>query len=322
MRQWLEYAAAWLGLKALGILPRPLARAIGQGFASLAFTIRRPLRRVAEFNLALAFPGWPPAKREQVVRGMVRQVGWMAAEFSQFPKQRRETIERIVEREGFEHFDRAKRQGKGVLFLTGHMSAWELAPFAQALYGDPLHFLVRPIANRRVDSLINKYRCLSGNRPIEKNRSARAILKILAEGGTIGVLADHNTVLEEGVFVDFFGRKACTTSGLARLALRTGAAVVPGFLRWDDAHKKYRLQFQPAVELARTGNEEADVVENTARFMRVVEEYIRAYPDQWLWAHKRWKTRPPGEAPIYHQASQAAPQSPLKNAIRTEGETR
>ncbi|MGC1831281.1 MAG: lysophospholipid acyltransferase family protein, partial [Candidatus Acidiferrales bacterium] len=238
-------------------------------------------------------------QRKRWVRGMVRQIGWMAGEFSQFPKYRREGIERIVVLDGFENFDRARRRGKGVLFLTGHMSAWELAPFAQALYGHPLHFLVRPIANGRVDALINRYRCLSGNQPIEKNRSARAILKVLGEGGTVGILADHNAILEEGVFVPFLGIPASTSAGLARIALHTDAAVVPGFLSWDEGRRKYRLRFEPAVELARSGNEEADVRENTARFTRVIEEYVRAHPDQWLWVHKRWKTRPPGEQPMY-----------------------
>jgi KDO2-lipid IV(A) lauroyltransferase len=299
MREWLEYAVAWAGLKSLGLLPRPVARFVGVCFVSAGYALRAPLRRAAIFNLRLAFPDWSEAQRKQVIRGMIRQVGWMAGEFSQFPKYTRENIERIVIIDGFENFDAAHRRGKGVLFLTGHMSAWELAPFAHALYGYPLHFLVRPIANRRVDALINRYRCGSGNRPIDKNRAAREILRVLGDGGTVGILSDHNTTLEEGVFVNFFGIPASTTSGLARIALRTNAAVVPGFLCWDEERRKYRLRFEPAVELARTRNEEADVVENTARFTRVIEDYIRAHPDQWPWVHKRWKTRPPGEKPIY-----------------------
>ena len=283
----------------MGLLPRPAARWAGASFAAVAYAIRTPLRRAAMFNLHLAFPDWSEARRRKAARAMIRQVGWMAGEFSQFPKYTRENIERIVLLDGFENFDAARRRGKGILFLTGHMSAWELAPFAQALYGHPLHFLVRPIANRRVDALINGYRCLSGNQPIEKNRSARSILKVLGDGGTVGILADHNTTIEEGVFVDFFGIPASTTSGLARLALRTDAAVVPGFLSWDAQRRKYRLRFEPAVELVRTEDEESDVRETTQRFMRVVEDYIRMYPDQWLWVHKRWKTRPPGEPPIY-----------------------
>ncbi len=299
MREWFEYAAAWLGVKSLGLLPRPAARFAGASFAAGAYALRAPLRRAAIFNLSLAFPDWSDAQRRGVIRRMIRQVGWMAAEFSQFPKYTRKNIEKIVVLDGYENFDAARRRGKGVLFLTGHMSAWELAPFAHALYGHPLHFLVRPIANQRVDALINRYRCLSGNQPIEKNKSARSILRILGDGGTVGILSDHNTVLEESVFVDFFGIPASTTSGLARIALRTDAAVVPGFLSWDSARRKYRLRFEPAIELARTGDEENDVRENTARFTKAIEDYVRAFPDQWLWVHKRWKTRPPGEKEIY-----------------------
>jgi len=299
MREWIEYAAAWLGIKALGILPRRAARFAGASFAAVAYTIRTPLRRAAEFNLRLAFPDWTDARRKKAIRRMIQQIGWMAGEFSQFPRYTRERIERIVVIDGAENFERARLRGKGVLFLTGHMSAWELAPFAHALYGHPLHFLVRPITNRRVDSLVNGYRCLSGNRPIEKNRSARAILKVLGDGGTVGILSDHNTSLEESIFVNFFGVPASTTTGLARIALRTDAAVVPGFLSWDYERKIYRLGFEPAIELARSGNDEADVRENTARFTLAIEDYIRAHPDQWLWVHKRWKTRPPGEPPVY-----------------------
>ena len=130
--------------------------------------------------------------------------------------------------------------------------------------------------------------------PNEKNRSARAILKALAEGGTVGILSDHNTIPEESVFVDFFGIPASTTSGLARVALRTGRRRRSRIPLLGPGRRKYRLSFRPAVELARTNNEEADVVENTARFTHVIEDYIRAHPDQWLWMHKRWKTRPPG----------------------------
>lgn len=299
MRKWLEFAGAWLALRTLGLLPRPLARGMGAALARALYWFRPPLRRAAMFNLRLAFPDWTDAQRRRAIRGLIRQMGWMAGEFSQFPRYRREAIERIVVLDGFENFAAAQSRGKGVLFLTGHMSAWELAPFAHALYGHPLHFLVRPLDNARVDELINRQRCLSGNTPIDKNQSARAMLKILRDGGTVGILADVNTSLEEGVFVDFFGVPACATTGIARLALRTDAAVVPGYVFWDEKMRKYRLRFEPAVELARTGDEEADIRENTQRFMRVIENYARRYPDQWLWVHKRWKTRPPGEKPLY-----------------------
>ena len=299
MRKWLEFSVAWVLLKFLGVLPRWMARATGARMAAILLWFRPSLRRTALFNLRLAFPEWTKARRRRTLRGLVRQIGWMAAEFAHFPKYSRENIERLVVLDGFENFAAAQARRKGILFLTGHMSAWELAPFAHALYGHPLHFLVRPIDNARVDALVNRYRCLSGNRPIEKNQSARTILGVLREGGTVGILADHNTSPEEGVFVNFFGIPASTTTGVARIALRTDAAVLPGYLCWDENLRKYRLRFEPTVELARTGDEQKDILENTQRFTRVVEEYARAHPDQWLWVHKRWNNRPPGEKPIY-----------------------
>lgn len=299
MHKWLEFCVAWVLLKFLGVLPRWMARATGARMAAILLWFRPSLRRTALFNLRLAFPEWTEARRRRTLRGLVRQIGWMAAEFAHFPKYSRENIERLVVLDGFENFAAAQARRKGILFLTGHMSAWELAPFAHALYGHPLHFLVRPIDNARVDALVNRYRCLSGNRPIEKNQSARTILGVLREGGTVGILADHNTSPEEGVFVNFFGIPASTTTGVARIALRTDAAVLPGYLCWDENLRKYRLRFEPTVELARTGDEQKDILENTQRFTRVVEEYARAHPDQWLWVHKRWNNRPPGEKPIY-----------------------
>lgn len=299
VRERLEYAAAWLLLKTIGAMPRALARFVGAQTAASLLWLRPGLRRAATENLRLAFPEWTSKQRRAAIRGMVRQLGWMAAEFAQFPRYTKKNIERIVLLDGFENFAAAQARGKGVLFLTGHMSAWEVAPFAQALFGYPLHFLARAIDNPRMDALINRYRCLSGNLPIEKNQSARAVLKVLGAGGTVGILADHNTLLSEGVFADFFGIPACTTAGLARFALHTDAAVVPGFLHWDAVLRKYRLCFEPAVELIRTGDDETDIRENTQRFTSVVENYVRRYPDQWLWLHRRWKTRPPDEPSVY-----------------------
>lgn len=299
MRAWLEFFGAWCVLRGLGALPRPAARAAGALLVRLLYWLRPPLRRVGLFNLRLAFPDWTDRERRRVLRGLVQQIGWMAGEFSQFPKHTRERIERIIVLDGFENYAAAQARGKGVLFLTGHMSAWELAPFAHALYSGPLHFLVRPMDNPGVDALITRYRCLSGNTPVDKNQAARAILAILRDGGTVGILADHNTSRDEGVFVDFFGTPACTTTGLARFALRTDAAVVPAYVLWDAPLRKYRLRFEPPVELVRTGEDARDIRESTARFARVIEQYARQHPEQWLWVHRRWKTRPPGAPPIY-----------------------
>ena len=301
MREWLEYAAVWTVLKTLGALPRGLARGLAAAVAFALYTTLPKLRRTAEFNLRLAFPEWDTARRNEVIRGMVRNLGWMAAEFARFPRYTRENIEQMVVLEGHENFLNGQHRGKGVLYLTGHIGAWELSSFAHALYGFPLHYMARPLDNARVDALVNRYRCLSENEPIFKNESARALLKILKEGGTVGILADQNTMPEEGVFVDFFGKSACTTTGIARVALHTDAAVVPGYAYWDEGIGKYRLRFEPAVELIRTGDTERDVFVNTQKFAKVIEGIIRKHPEQWVWVHARWKTRPPGEALLYDQ---------------------
>jgi Kdo2-lipid IVA lauroyltransferase/acyltransferase len=299
VRERLEYAAVWLLVKTIGAMPRPMARFTGASIASLLFWLRPGLRAAAEENLKLAFPDWSAKQRKAAIRGMVQQLGWMAAEFTHFPKYTKANLDEVVLVDGFENFARGKAKGNGVLYLTGHMSAWELAPFAHGLHGNPLHFLVRPIDNPRVDALVAKYRCSWGNQTIDKNNSVRAVMKALGAGGAVGILADHNTGLNEGVFVDFFGIPACTTAGLARFALRTGAAVIPVFVHWDGAIRKYRLCFYPEVELSRTGDDAADIRENTQRFTGVIENHVRQYPDQWLWVHRRWKTRPLGEPPIY-----------------------
>jgi KDO2-lipid IV(A) lauroyltransferase len=299
MREWLEFAAVWTVLRTLGALPRGLARGLAAAVAFALYATQPKLRRTAEFNLRLAFPEWDAARRNAVIRGMVRNLGWMAAEFARFPKYTRENIEEVVVLEGHENFLNGQRRGKGVLYLTGHIGAWELSSFAHALYGFPLHYMARPLDNARVDALVNRYRCLSGNEPIFKNESARALLKILKEAGTVGILADQNTMPEEGVFVDFFGKSACTTTGIARVALHTEAAVVPGYAYWDEGIGKYKLRFEPAVELIRTGDTERDVFVNTQKFATVIEGIIRKHPEQWVWVHARWKTRPSGEAPLY-----------------------
>jgi KDO2-lipid IV(A) lauroyltransferase len=299
MKEWLEYAAVWAILELLGTLPRAVARPVAAMVARLFYAMLPRLRRTAEFNVRLAFPEWDAAQQQAVIRGMVQNLGWMAAEFSRFPKYRRENIEEVLILDGHENFVNGQRQGKGVLYLTGHIGAWELSSFAHALYGFPLHYMARPLDNARVDALVNRYRCLSGNQPIFKNESARALLTILKGAGTVGILADQNTLPEEGAFVDFFGKSACTTTGIARVALHTGAAVVPGYAYWDSSIDKYRLRFEPAVELVRTGDTQRDIFVNTQKFAKVIEEIIRKHPEQWVWVHARWKTRPKGEPELY-----------------------
>src|SRR5260370_1268366 len=299
MKEWIEYAAVWGILKGLGALPRPLARSIAAGVVGIFYALLPRMRKAGGVNLRIGFPEWADAQRKAVVGRMLRNLGWMAAAFARFPKYTKENIEQIVVLDGHENFLEGQRRGKGVLYLTGHIGAWELSSFAHALYGFPLHYMARRIDNPRIDTLVNGYRCLSGNRPIFKNESARVMLKVLNEAGTIGILADQNTMPQEAAFVDFFGKQASTTTGIARVALHTDAAVVPGYAIWDEHSGKYRLRFKPPVELIRTGATERDVIENTQNFTKAIEDIIRKYPEQWVWVHGRWNTRPAGEPSLY-----------------------
>jgi len=298
LRYRLEYALAWIFLKCIGALPRPLARAAGVSLAWTIYLLHGKLRRVGKRNLELAFPEKSRKERAKILRGVFTSLGRQLAEVCLYRRYTRENVSKIVVYEGFENYERALAHGKGLLFLTAHLGAWELSAFAHSLYGYPLGVLMRSLDNPYLDRLVRTYRTLHGNKAVDKD-FARGLIAAMRKGEAVGVLMDTNMIASQGVFVDFFGIQACTASGIARVALRTDAAVVPGFTIWDPMLKKYRLRFDPAAKLIRTGDTEADVVANTALFTKIIEDYVRRYPDQWLWVHRRWKTRPEGEPGLY-----------------------
>lgn len=299
MRRKLEYAAAWPFIKILGILPRSLSRAFAIGLSQIIYLFHAKLRRVGMRNLEMVFPEKPLAERKRILRGVFTSLGRQLAELCQFPRYTPENIDEVVVYDGLENYERAYARGKGVLFLTAHFGGWELSAFAHSLHGHWLHIVMRPMDNPYLDALIEHYRTMYGNKTVAKDDFVRGLLAAMKAGETVGILMDTNMTPPQGVFVDFFGIQACTASGLARIALRTDAAVVPGFTIWDESLGKYRLRFDRALELVRTGDLERDIIANTQMFTKVIEEYVREYPDQWLWVHRRWKTRPEGEKPLY-----------------------
>jgi Kdo2-lipid IVA lauroyltransferase/acyltransferase len=299
VREWLEYAPVWLLVRTLGALPRPWARAVGIGIGRLVYALHPRLRRVGVRNLELAFPEMPAAERGRILRGVYTTLGGHLADFCQLPRLTPQNVSEIAVYDGLENYTVARDRGKGVLFLTGHLGGWEVGSFAHSLYGYPIRIVVRALDNRRLNALVDRYRTRAGNQTFHKQDFARGLLAGMRAGETVGILVDTNMTPPQGIFVPYFDRLACTASGLARVALRTDAAVVPGFTIWDEQMHKYRIRFEPMLELVRSGDEEADVLANTALFNGVIEKFVRAYPDQWLWVHRRWKTRPPGEPPLY-----------------------
>jgi KDO2-lipid IV(A) lauroyltransferase len=299
VRETLEFSAVWVLVRLLGALPRSAARALGAAIGGLAYRGLGRLRRVGLRNLELALPQRNAGERAQILREVYRNLGWLLAEFCQMPSYTAERASEFIQYEGLENYLRARERGKGVLVLTGHLGAWELSSFYHSLMGYPMGMVIRRLDNPLVDEFVNRIRCLHGNRVIHKDDFARGLIASMRAGETVGILMDTNMTPPQGVFVPFFGVLACTASGMARVAARTGAAVVPGFLLWEKSEQRYVLHFGEELPVVTTGDTEQDAWANTAAFTAAIESYVRRYPEQWLWMHRRWKTRPAGEEGIY-----------------------
>lgn len=277
-------------LASLRFTPLSLARVLGQLYARL-FDLAVPrLRSIAYRNLSVAMPSAPA---REITDGVFASIGRMLVAVSRFPDLNRTNIHQWIRYEGFEHFAEAKRRGNGVLFATAHMGAWELSAFAHALMAEPMHVVVRPLDNPLIDALVAQRRAASGNTLIPKRDAARAIFRALQRNEAVGVLIDQNVARDEGVFVEFFGTQVCAGSAFVRIAERSRAAVIPGFALWSETEKRFILRFYPLLEF--NGN----VEEDTQRLHACLEAVVREYPSQWLWIHRRWKTRPPGESSFY-----------------------
>jgi KDO2-lipid IV(A) lauroyltransferase len=251
------------------------------------------LRRTAMRNLELAYPGKSTAERRAITGEVFLSIARLIWVFARFPQINRENINRWIRYEGLEHYLEAKKAGRGILFATAHFGNWELSAFAHALMTEPMHIMIRPLDNPGIDRLVEDRRRLSGNHLIVKWDGARAALRALHQNEAVGVLIDQNTSLQEGVFVDFFGTPACANTAFVKIAARTGAAVILGYAVWSESEGIYVLTFHPPLEIS------GDAIEDTRRLHALLERVIREHPGQWLWIHRRWKTRPPGEPSLY-----------------------
>jgi len=295
----LEYWIARALLAAFSVLPLRFALALGAGFGRIGYFFLGKLRRRGEKNLQIAFPELSEIQRRRLLQGFFKNLGRQLGLFSHFQKESSNKLREIIHPEGLDYLDEARQNKRGVILFTGHIGAWELSSFALSLFERPLSFLVRRIDNPKVEALIDSIRTRYGNRTIDKRSAAREMLQIMQAGDTLGILVDLNTHEREGIFVDFFGIPASTTFVLAKLALRTGATVLPVFAPWDEQKRRFFLKIDQPLVINRTGDEQADVQLLTQQFTSVVEDFVRRYPDQWLWIHRRWRIQPEGQPDLY-----------------------
>ena len=304
MQENLEYGLVRAVAGCLGSMPRGWSRLLAGCLAFAVYWCFGRLRRVGMRNLQLALPQLSSKTKKRILRRVYIHLGWQLVEFCRMTRYtpgntRDQSSRNSMRTEGLEHYLAAQARGKGVLIITAHLGAWELSSFYHSLMGHPMGMIIRNLDNRRLDAYVNGIRCLHGNFVISKDDFGRGLLKAIHAGGTVGILMDTNMTPPQGEFVPFFGVDACTGTGLAHIARQTGAAVLPGFMFWEPAERRYVLHFGPEIEIPRTADRAADILEGTRACTAVIESWIRRYPDQWLWIHRRWKTRPPGEPSLY-----------------------
>ncbi len=286
-------------LGAVGALPLETSMKFGKSLGKFIGSRFPKLTKTARRNLEIAFPEMPEVEREKIIRGTFESLGRHLGFVSHFRKFRHEDVRNLVEVIGREHLDRAVETGRGVLFFTGHFGSWEVFNLLPPAFGFGMNILVRRIDNPLVENFVDNFRTRFGSVTLDKTKSARTMFRVLENGELLGILADLNVQEREGTFVDFFGVPASTTTSIAKLALKTNATVLPAFAVWNETKQKYIVYLEPPVEYKKDDTSDENVRELTQKITNVVERYVRKFPEQWLWIHKRWNTRPKGEKLLY-----------------------
>jgi Kdo2-lipid IVA lauroyltransferase/acyltransferase len=295
----IEYTGITAVTAALRAMPLERAVRAGARLGGWAMNFDRPNRPIALKNLEIALPEMTPADRLSILRKMYRSWGRVLAEWTHLPELSRANIERVATYEGKENWDEAERRsnGHGILVLTAHFGNFELLPIAQSIYGYRLAIVHRPLRNPLIDAAIRAERVKYGNRIIERKAGGREVMRMLRQNWMIAIALDLD--VRKGVFVDFFGLPASTSDGVARIALASGAPVMPAFMVREGDSVHHKIKILPAFFPEKTRNREGLVRQYTQTYSDTVEQVIREHPDHWNWIHRRWKTRPQGEPRFY-----------------------
>lgn len=280
-------------IRVIGCIPHAVGTRIGAVIGRLLYTFDKKHRNIATDNVSRAF-GWAPGSHrvQRIVRQVFDNLGTMLFEIAWAhrldPKQHPQYF-RIT---GSENYYRAMKKKRGALLLTAHMGNWELFTITAHMAKIPANVVYRPLDSQALDDAVKKLRCRFGAKliPTTNRRAIVQIFNTLKKGECVAMLMDQNVDYYNGVFVDYFGKRACTNKGMAVLALRTGAPVVPVFMVRDAGG--FRTEVLPEIPLSKTGDKQKDIEVNTARYNQAIEAFVRRYPDQWFWVHQRWKTRP------------------------------
>lgn len=287
MRHRAEYVAVRVLVSLVRVMPEALVRACGRALGLAFYTFDRGHRRIAERNLAAAFPARPAEQRRAIARAAFAHFGRLLMELLKFDTLSPAAMLARVDVEGEERARAAYARGKGVLFVTGHFGFWELQAMVHALRVEPIAVLARALDNAALNRLLEDMRQRTGNTVIYRKGTIRRVLRVLQEGRGVAVLIDQHIQTRDAISIDFFQRPAATTAAVAALALRTGATIVPVFAL-PIAGGRYRMIYEPPVEPPEAGSEGA-VRELTQRCTDVLEMYVRRHPDLWLWMHRRWR---------------------------------
>ncbi len=274
-------------------LPRSFTLALGRGLSGLYADLDRRHVAIACDNLRRAFPHWDEVRVQRTARGVYAHFGQVLLDLLWLRGRPRDEILPLLAFAGLEHSETALRHGRGALMVSAHIGNWELHAIAHGLVFGAVHVVGRPLDNPQLDERLVALRQMGGNVVISKRRALPQILEGLRANRMVAVLIDQNVQAKDGIFVEFFGRPACTTTVAAALAVKTGCALVPCHARLlDDG--RYKLMLDPPLAWTPSGDRQADIAALTQRLTAVIEGWVRETPEQWLWLHRRWKTQPGG----------------------------